>query len=100
MLLFIIRQNDIIIMENSNQRLVTGMFNDRDSAERAYDSIQSRGYSNDDVHIIMSDKTREAHFGNTTVKTELGNKAAEGAGAGSAIGITVGAIAGAIAAIG
>lgn len=48
----------------------------------------------------MSDDTRGRHFGNTAVETELGNKAAEGAGIGGAIGGTVGAIAAAVAAVG
>jgi hypothetical protein len=89
-------------MENQtrNSRLVTGMFNDRESAERAYNSINSRGYDTTNVHVIMSDKARDTHFGNTVVETELGNKALKGAGAGSAIGTTLGAVAGAVAAIG
>ncbi len=86
--------------QDSNRRLVTAMFNDRDSAERAFNTINSRGYTHDDVHVIMSDKARDTHFGNTTIKTELGNKALEGAGVGSAIGTTLGAIAGAVVAIG
>lgn len=76
------------------------MFNDRDSAERAYTTLNSRGYTGNDIHVIMSDKARDTHFGDTVVKTELGNKALEGAGTGSAIGTTLGAVAGAIAAIG
>jgi len=89
-------------MENSttDRRLVTGMFNDRTDAERAYETLNSRGYAQNDIHLMMSDKARDTHFGNTVVKTELGNKALEGAGAGSAIGTTLGAVAGAIAAIG
>ncbi len=86
--------------KNENRRLVTGMFNDRESAERAYNSINSRGYNDKDVHVMMSDKARDTHFGNTVVETELGNKALKGAGAGSAIGTTLGAVAGAVAAIG
>lgn len=90
-------------MENttgSNRRpMMTGMFRDRESAERAYNSLHSRGYSKDDVNVLMSDDTRNRHFKGTT-ETELGNKALEGAGAGSAIGGTLGAIVGAIAAIG
>ena len=85
---------------NQNQTLVTGMFRDKDSAERAYSTLQSRGYSNDDIHVIMSDETRKKHFASEVKKTEIGTKAMEGAGTGSAIGGTVGAIAGAIAAIG
>lgn len=76
------------------------MFRDRDSAERAYNSLHSRGYAQDDVHLMMSDKARDTHFANSKVETELGNKALEGAGTGSAIGTTLGAIAGAVAAIG
>jgi hypothetical protein len=84
----------------SDKRILTGMFRDRDSAERAYNSLSSRGYTHDDVDIIMSDDARKKHFGEDTEKTELGSKALEGAGTGSAIGGTLGAIAGAIAAIG
>ena len=77
----------------------SGMFRDRASAERAYQSMHDRGYSKDDVHLLMSDETRDTHFADGT-HTELGDKAMEGAGVGSAIGGTAGAIIGAIAAIG
>jgi hypothetical protein len=81
--------------------LVTGLFHDRDSAERAYASITSRGYDKDDVNLVMSDETRKRHFLDTPhVHTELGNKAAKGAGIGGAIGGSVGAIAAAVAAMG
>lgn len=83
-----------------SSRIMTGMFRDRESAERAYNSLSSRGYSKDDVNLIMSDDTRKRHFGEDTPDTDLGNKALEGAGAGSAIGGTLGAIVGAVAAIG
>ncbi|WP_244146420.1 hypothetical protein [Comamonas antarctica] len=80
--------------------LVTGLFRDRDSAEAAYNAASSRGYSKDDVNLVMSDETRSRHFANENVETELGNKAAEGAGIGGAIGGTVGAIVAAVAAVG
>jgi hypothetical protein len=41
----------------SNPRLVTGLFPDRDRAERAYNDISSRGYRHDDVNVVMSDDT-------------------------------------------
>jgi uncharacterized protein YjbJ (UPF0337 family) len=78
--------------------MVTGLFRDRDSAENAYNSISQRGYTKDDVNLLMSDETRNKYFSDTD--TELGSKALEGAGAGAAIGGTAGAILGAIAAIG
>ena len=82
----------------SGGRLVTGLFPDRDSAEAAYASTHARGYTGDDVNVVMSDDTRKRHFGDTADghDSELGNKAAKGAG----IGGTVGAIAAAIAAVG
>ena len=87
---------------DDNKPLVTGLFRDRDSAERAYQSVTDRGYSKDDVNLAMSDETRKRHFGTDTAgrTTELGNKAAEGAGIGGAIGGSLGAIAAAIAAVG
>lgn len=92
-------------METSNTTksgsYVTGLFRDRDSAERAYQSLSERGYGKDDVNLVMSDETRKTHFSDAAnTETELGNKAAEGAGVGGAIGGTVGAIAAAIVAIG
>lgn len=80
-------------------RMVTGLFRDRDSAEHAYQSVSSRGYTSDEINVIMSDDARKTHFTDGR-ETELGNKAAEGAGIGSAIGGTLGAIAAAAAAVG
>jgi hypothetical protein len=85
---------------NNDQRMLTGMFRDRQSAENAYNSLSSRGYSQDDVNLMMSDETRKKHFENSDHDSDLGNKALEGAGTGSAIGGTAGAVIGAIAAIG
>lgn len=82
-------------------RLVTGLFPDRDSAERAYSSVASRGYDRNDVNVLMSEETRARHFApDAPVASELGNKAAAGAGIGGAIVGTVGAITAAIAAMG
>ncbi len=81
-----------------SNRMVTGMFRNREDAERAYGSITNRGYSKDDVNVLMSDKTRDTHFADGD--TELGSKALEGAGVGSAIGGTLGAVIAGIAAIG
>lgn len=93
-----IQANQGAIRQEQNQML-TGLFRDRDSADRAYKSVRDRGYTDDDVNLLMSDQTRDTWFdGNDD--TELGSKALEGAGAGSAIGGTLGAIIGGIAAIG
>jgi hypothetical protein len=78
--------------------LLTGMFHDRSSVESAYNSLHQRGYTKDDVNLIMSDDTRKKHFHHGD--TEIGTKAMEGLGKGSAIGGAVGAVAGIIAALG
>jgi len=80
-------------------RVLTGMFRDRESTENAYRSLRDRGYSEDEINVIMSDETRDKFYKNHP-ETELGNKALEGTGAGAAIGGTLGAIIGGIAAIG
>ena len=48
----------------------------------------------------MSEDTKKRHFAPAGTETELGNKAAEGAGVGGAIGGTLGAIVAAVAAVG
>ena len=42
---------------HKQQRMVTGMFRDRDSAERAYQSSTARGYSDRDINLAMSEDT-------------------------------------------
>lgn len=87
--------------ESRSSNLVTGLFRDRDSAESAYRATTERGYGRNDVDLVMSDDTRKRYFSDGSVaQTELGSKAAEGAGVGGAIGGTLGAIAAAIAAVG
>lgn len=84
-----------------NKTMVTGLFPDRASAEQAFQSVSERGYSKDDVNLVMSDEARRQHFSNdATGMTELGTKAAQGAGIGGAIGGSLGAIVAAIAAVG
>jgi len=85
-------------MTNNRGRMLTGMFADRESTENAYDTLHQRGYTKDDINLVMSDETRKKHF--SKGETEVGTKAMEGAGTGSAIGGVVGAAVGVIAAIG
>jgi hypothetical protein len=79
--------------------MVTGLFDDRDRAERAYQSLTARGYTKDDVNLVMSDETRKKHFSDDR-DSDLGDKAWEDAGKGAAIGGITGATLAAIAAIG
>lgn len=79
--------------------LVTGIFHDKESAERAYKDLSDRGYSRDEINVVMSEDTRKSHFSDDD-DSKVGNHAAEGAGIGGLIGGAVGAITGAVAAIG
>lgn len=95
-------QSQINRSENltEDRGMLTGMFRDRESTENAYNTLQERGYSKDDINLVMTDETRKKYFSGAAKETEIGTKAAEGAGKGSAIGSTIGAIVGVIAAIG
>ena len=81
-------------------RFQTALFSDRESAERAYDDLSARGYQSKDINVVMSDDTREKYFDDDSPgrETELGNKAAKGAGVGGAVGGAVGGTAAGIAA--
>ena len=79
--------------------IMTGMFTDKESSESAYKSLRDRGYSDDEINVVMSDETRKKYYANDA-NSELGTKAAEGTGVGGAIGGTLGAIIGGVAAIG
>lgn len=85
--------------QQSQNEYLSGLFNDREGTERAYTSLRDRGYSEDEIDVLMSDETRDRHYKNGP-DTELGSKALEGTGAGAAIGGTIGAIVAGIAAIG
>jgi hypothetical protein len=95
---------EFIMIEDTRSPYLTGLFPDRDSAERAYQNAVERGYKQDDLNLVMSDETRKRHFSDEGTQggrtTELGTKAAEGAGIGAGIGGAVGAVAAALAAVG
>lgn len=86
--------------QSGSGSMMTGLFTDRDRAEKGYQALTARGYGANDINVVMSDDTRKKYFSATTATTELGSKAAKGAGVGGAIGGTIGAVAAAIAAIG
>lgn len=93
-------------MENQNYRpefrndYVSRVFKSREEADSAYADLHGRGYSKDDVNVMMSDSTRDRYFTNSDNDSDLGDKVAENAGTGSLIGGGIGAVVGAIAAIG
>ena len=81
--------------------MVTGLFYDRDSAERAFRSIVDRGYDKDEVNLAMADETRKVLFPDDGLVTDLGEKAAkEGVDLGNPKGGTLATLTTAVSAIG
>jgi hypothetical protein len=80
-----------------NEYLATRLFTDRPSAEKEYNALVARGYSADEINVIMTEEGRKRHFADGK-ETELGNKALEGAGVGGGIGAVTGGALAAIAA--
>src|ERR687893_3195953 len=76
-------------------KLVTGVFRSRVGAEAAVDAIIKRGYTRDDISVLMSDATKNKEFA-----IETRSHAADGLGYGAAVGGTVGAVLAAILAVG
>jgi hypothetical protein len=76
-------------------RLVTGLFKTRVAAETAVNAIIKRGYSRDEISVLMSDATKNKEFG-----LETRSHTTDRAGIGGAIGGAVGAVLAAIAAVG
>jgi hypothetical protein len=76
-------------------KLVTGLCKNRTIAEAAVDALLKRGYSRDDISLLMSDATKSKEFA-----LEARTHAADGAGIGGAVGGTIGAIVAAIVAVG
>ena len=78
-----------------NRDYVSRVFKNREEADRAYAELEQRGYSKDDVNVLMSDQTRDTHFLDSDADSHLGDKVAENAGKGSMIGGGIGAAVGA-----
>ena len=71
--------------------MVTGLFRDSESVERAYQSVVKRGYDTGDINVVMSDETRRRYFSDDRqINTDLGKKAAEGGGLGGPTGGGIG----------
>jgi hypothetical protein len=81
--------------DKEKAKLVTGLFKSKVAAEAAVDALLKRGFTRDDISVLMSDETRSKHFA-----LQSRTHAADGLGIGAAAGGTVGAVLAAIAAVG
>jgi len=81
--------------------MVTGLFKDSKSVDRAYQSVAQRGYGTGDISVVMSDDTRKRYFSDDRhINNERGSKAAEGGELGGPIGGTIGTLVPALIAVG
>jgi hypothetical protein len=82
---------------------VTGLFHDREAAERAFQAMAARGYVREEVSVVGGDSLAASSMLAPAVlqpETEMTSKAAEGAGIGGAIGLAAGALLAAVATVG
>src|SRR4051812_47069386 len=89
-------------MATNRMKMVTGIFRDRFDAEHAFDFLHARGYRDDEINVLMSDRTRSSFYPSAAGEDrhEAGSMATEGMGIGGAIGTIVGASLAAVLAIG
>jgi hypothetical protein len=76
----------------TDPQIMTALFHDKESAERGFEALRTRGYTEKEISVLMSDETRKLHFSNSPPASTGGKMASEGAGVGSAIGGTAGAV--------
>ena len=83
------------------QAMVTGVFRSRYDAQRAHEWLMNRGYTSQEINVLMSDSTRTAYLADEkTGRQEANSMAVAGVATGGAVGTAVGATIAAIAAMG
>lgn len=83
------------------KRMVTGLFQDGEGAERAYLACTERGYEIGDVNVLLSEDTRRRFFtDDSEITTLLAQKKAEGGELGGPKGGETGIVVTVLAAVG
>ena len=80
--------------DGARSAMITGSFSDRESAERAYQSLIARGHTDEEIHVIMSDETRKRLYGKDCkldkgIEITEGHKTLKGGAVGGAVGATL-----------
>jgi uncharacterized membrane protein len=73
----------------NDRKIVSGLFNSEQQVENVVNALENRGYSHDDVSIMMSDKTRDRY-----PQLARSSKMPEGAATGGVTGGLIGALIG------
>ncbi len=86
---------------SGNSKMVTGLFRDSESVERAYEVVSRRDYDTADINVVMSDDTRRRYWSDPRqINIQLGRKVEEGGELGGPMGGTIGMIIPAVIAVG
>lgn len=86
---------------DGGRHVVTALFPEDDSAERAYKACVERGYEIGDVNVVMSDDTRRRLVADDSdITSELAQRKAEGGELGGPAGGRVGMLITVVAAVG
>jgi len=86
---------------SGNRQMVTGLFSDGESAERAYQACVERGYDIGAVNVLMSEDTRRQLFSDDSeITTQLASREAEGGELGGPKGGRIGILVAIFAAVG
>jgi len=90
------------MMASDRKKMVTAVFRDRFNAERAFDYLTAKAYTDSEINVLMSDRTRTSFYpmGNENERHPATTMATEGMGVGGAIGTAIGATIAAIATMG
>lgn len=86
--------------DNDNNRFTTGLFDTRESAEKAYEEAIEKGYKPEEITVLMSDESRKKYYDSELVQMQDSSKAVEGMAVGGATGAVIGGTLAAIAAMG
>jgi len=75
---------------------ISAVFLTKENADKAYNALIKRGYSRDEISLLMSDETLNKHFSQSNDHSEPEAKLAESSkvGLGTALGGTTGALTG------
>lgn len=87
---------------SAKKKMVSAVFRDRNHSEEAFEFLYNIGFSDGEINVLMSDRTRATFYPahGEREKFASGSYAAEGLGVGGAVGTAVGASLAAIVAIG
>lgn len=80
---------------------LTALFKNREDADFAYEWLLKNGYNSDDIHLLMSEETRQKyHYAEAAEPETTEDDAVAGLEAGAVVGGGLGAMLGIVAAVG